>query len=272
MVGRAARRDLREVNGQWARFQRHWFADPAPELARFVSRYWFVTWDYDHPPYRQLVVPYPNVHLSFVQGAAATVHGVAHGHVFRVLSGVGRVFGVAFRPGTFRPFLGRAVSTITDRSIAAVEVFGPGVPQRAMAEATDGPEMVQVVERFLAMIAPPPDPTAEEVAEIVALVAATPEITRVEDLAGRVGIGVRGLQRRFAEHVGVGPKWVIRRYRLHEVTERMASGAVVDWARLATELGYADQAHFVRDFTAMVGESPTVYAQRYPPRTPGKDL
>jgi AraC-like DNA-binding protein len=67
----------------------------------------------------------------------------------------------------------------------------------------------------------------------------------------------------FAEYVGIGPKWVIRRYRPHEVTTRMAAGAVIDLATLAADLGYADQAHFTRDFTAMFGESPTHYAQRY---------
>jgi len=55
-------------------------------------------------------------------------------------------------------------------------------------------------------------------------------------------------------------------YRLHEVGERLASGADIDWVRLAGELGYADQAHFIRDFTAMVGETPTHYAARYPGR------
>jgi AraC-like DNA-binding protein len=57
---------------------------------------------------------------------------------------------------------------------------------------------------------------------------------------------------------------VIRRYRLHEITERMAAGGRIDWMRLALGLGYADQAHLSRDFTAIVGETPTPYAQRYP--------
>ena len=76
---------------------------------------------------------------------------------------------------------------------------------------------------------------------------------------------MRRLQRLFAEHVGVGPKWVIRRYRLHEVTERMSAGAPIDWAALAADLGYADQAHLTRDFTDLFGEPPTAYARRYPP-------
>lgn len=133
-----------------------------------------------------------------------------------------------------------------------------------MEDATSEPEMVRIVERFLHRHAPPRDPVAEEVADMVAQIAATPDLTRVDDLADRLGAGVRRLQRLFAEYVGVGPKWVIRRYRLHEVTERMASGGTIDWAGLAADLGYADQAHFTRDFTAMVGETPTAYAQRYP--------
>jgi AraC-like DNA-binding protein len=56
---------------------------------------------------------------------------------------------------------------------------------------------------------------------------------------------------------------VIRRYRLHEVTARMAAGGAIDWAALAADLGYADQGHFIRDFKRMFGEPPTWYAQRY---------
>ncbi len=70
--------------------------------------------------------------------------------------------------------------------------------------------MVRVVESFLRAKLPPPDPTAEKVAAIVARIAAEPDITRVDTLADRLGSSVRRLQRSFAEHVGVSPKWVIR--------------------------------------------------------------
>ena len=265
MANGSAQRDPREIGGGWSSFQRHWFAEPSPDLSPFVARYWSVSWDLrGQSPYRQLIVPYPNVHLTFVNDNAGTVHGVPRGHVFRVLEGAGRVFGVAFRPGCFRPFLRSSVSTITDRSLPACDVFGPDVPRRAMAEAADEAELCQVVEQFLRAHLPGRDPTAEAVADIVASIAAEPDVTRVDALAGRLGMSVRRLQRLFAEYVGVGPKWVIRRYRLHEVTERLSNGVAPDWARLAAELGYADQAHFSRDFTAMFGESPSRYADRYP--------
>lgn len=166
------------------------------------------------------------------------------------------MFGIAFRPGGFRPFLGSRVSALTDRMIRAADV--PGLPPPP-AEPIDVP----AVERWLRAARPLADPTTLKAAGIVEMIAAETGIARVDAVAERCGMSVRNLQRLFAEHVGVSPKWVIRRYRLREATERMAAGGTVDWAALAVELGYADQAHFCRDFTAMYGEPPTYYARRY---------
>jgi len=247
-------RDDREVGGAWSNFQRHWFGDPSPGLAPFVTQYWLAAWDLrGQPPFRQLIVPSLNVHLSFVGDAGPVVRGVGRRRVFRTLDGIGRAFGVAFRPGCFRPFLKAPVSTITGRSIPARAVFGSDLPEQAMAGATDEIDMASVIEQFLLTHLPGPDPTATSAAGIVARVSAEPDITRVDALADVSGISVRGLQRLFAEHVGIGPKWVIRHYRLTEVTRRMAAGTEIDWAGLAIELGYADQAHFTSDFAAMVG-------------------
>jgi AraC-like DNA-binding protein len=185
------------------------------------------------------------------------VHGVASRHIERVLEGRDRVVGMEFRPGAFRPFLQAPVATLTDRAVPAADV--PGLPPGRPAEPLDA----AAVERWLATALPRPDPDGRRAGEAVALVAAEPGIMRVDQLAARCRASVRGLQRLSAEQVGIGPKWVIRRYRLHEVTGRMAAGRGADWATVAAELGYADQAHLTRDFTAMFGEPPTAYAARY---------
>ncbi|MEV6219143.1 helix-turn-helix domain-containing protein [Nocardia sp. NPDC051833] len=248
-------RDPRELGGAWRAAQRHTFAEPSGEPARYVARYWSVTWEYERP-YRQLVVPLPNVHLSFRDGRAE-VHGPSSAHVYRELSGTGSVFGVAFRPGMFRPFLGGPVARLRDRTIDATAVFGAALPTIAD---------VDTVERFLRAHLPGPDPRADLAARVVAAIAQDIEVTRVETIADRFGLSVRGLQRLFAEYVGLGPKWVVRRYRLHEITERLAGGTEIDWAGTAAELGYADQAHLSRDFRRIFGEPPTRYAQRYDAR------
>ncbi|GIJ58787.1 helix-turn-helix domain-containing protein [Virgisporangium aurantiacum] len=254
-------RDPREVGGGWTAFQDHWYGEPAADLAPYVAHYWAVSWDLrGQPPYRQKIVPYPQVHLSFLTGSedAALVRGVARGFVVRTLDGRGRVFGVAFRPGCFRPLLRRPVSTITDRTLPAAEIFdGAALP----GEATTA-----TVDAFLLARRPAPDPVTETAAGLVDRIATTPGLTRVDALAADAGLSVRSLQRLFSEYVGVAPKWVIRRYRLHEITERLAAGTGVDWAATAAELGYADQAHLTRDFTKLVGEPPTAYAERYPSR------
>jgi len=243
-------RDARELRGAWASFQALRYADPPADLAGAVDHYWGVEWDLrGQPPYAQKVVPYPTVHLTFRDGEPL-VTGPARRHVVRVLEGRGRVFGVAFRPGWFRPFLAGPVAALVGRTVPAAEVFGVGPHE-------------ETVEDFLRERLRP-DPVAATVADIVAYVQRESHLTRADLLADAHGMSLRKLQRLFHEYVGLGPKWVIRRYRLHEVGERLAAGGGVSWAALAAELGYADQAHFVRDFTAMVGESPTSYAQRYP--------
>ena len=74
------------------------------------------------------------------------------------------------------------------------------------------------------------------------------------------GTSKRTLERLFREYVGVGPKWVIQRYRLHDAAEHAATGKACDWADVAARLGYADQAHFIRDFKRFVGQSPAQYS------------
>jgi AraC-like DNA-binding protein len=59
----------------------------------------------------------------------------------------------------------------------------------------------------------------------------------------------------------MGPKWVIARFRLLDAAAAAHSGERVDWAVLAAELGYADQAHLTRAFTAVVGTPPETYRQ-----------
>ena len=74
-------------------------------------------------------------------------------------------------------------------------------------------------------------------------------------------MSLRALQRLFNDAVGVGPKWVINRYRMHEAVARVQAGQPVSWAALAQDLGYFDQAHFIADFRKLVGRTPGDYAQ-----------
>jgi AraC-like DNA-binding protein len=253
-------RDPRELGGAWTRFQDHGSAAPPADLAPFVAGFWTAAWDYEQP-YRQPIAPEPHVHVTIRPGRGVEVHGVSRHHVTRVLEGRDSVVGARFRPGAFRAFLGAPVATLTGRTVPA-----DSLPALAGAPPRDAD--VGSLEAWLRsrLPGPTPAPGGRRAIEAVELAASTPAIRRVDDLADAVGTGVRSLQRLFAEHVGIGPKWVIRRYRLAEVTDRLSTGGAVDWARLAAELGYADQPHLIRDFRDFFGEPPEYHARRYPRR------
>jgi AraC-like DNA-binding protein len=130
-----------------------------------------------------------------------------------------------------------------------------------MTAAPGADELVALVQAFLRERLPPPDPQVELVGRIVAALLHDRTISRVDDATERFNINPRTLQRLFQRYVGVSPKWVLRRYRLHEAAAALAREQHRPWAEVAAELGYYDQSHFIRDFTAAVGLTPVAYAQ-----------
>jgi AraC-like DNA-binding protein len=205
------------------------------------------------------------VHLVFDR-ARSGVWGVPTGAFDYELKGAGRVCGLRFRPGAFRAILGRPLHTITDRVLALSEVFpweDAAVQEQVLAGADDA-AMVAASTGLLAPLLPAPDPQVERIAAILRTAEQTAGLTQVEELAASAGLGVRSLQQLFSDYLGVSPKWVIRRFRLHEAADRLAGGEDLDLAALALGLGYFDQAHFTSDFRKLVGQTPAHYrkAQR----------
>lgn len=254
-------RDARELAGAWRKHQRHGRIPPSEDLAAYVEYFWTAAWHYE-TPYRQLIVPLPNVHLTFRDGRAI-LNGVRTRHHTKILEGHGQVTGVAFRQARFRPFMNASVATITDQELDATQVLAASLPTPLRIAPTI-PAIEEYLRACLTSACEPSTPDgASLAADAMAAITGNTRVTTVEELADQVGVTIRTLQRVFAIHVGVPPKWVIRRYRLHEVTERMAQGQEPHWSALAFELGYADQAHLIRDFKSIFGEPPDHYRQRY---------
>ena len=82
-------------------------------------------------------------------------------------------------------------------------------------------------------------------------------LVRVESLAHQVGVTERQLQRLFLRDIGLSPKQYLRTVRFQEILRALQSGAPTRWADLALRFGFYDQAHFIRDFKAFTGETPS---------------
>jgi AraC-like DNA-binding protein len=240
---------------------RHARRTPAAGLMHCIAHYWVVSWDLrGHKPHVQETLPHPNVHIVFERGNSM-VGGVFTEKFSRVLEGRSQVFGIKFKPGGFRPFLKAPVSSLANRMVPVNSIFGKDADalEEVLLSASDEDEMIAAANEFFVLRAPEPDKTVQLAGDLVERILREPDIKTVDDLAERSGISKRSLQRIFNEYVGINPKWVIRRYRLHELVERLDSGAQMDWAQLALELGYFDQAHLINDFKSIVGRTPVQY-------------
>lgn len=231
---------------------------PPDDLAQFVDGFWSVHWDLEgRPPFEQEILPYPCVNLSTGVGGFE-VHGPATKRFVAQLSHRGDVFGTRFTPAGFSAFARVPMRELVDGIVSVQAATG-----RAPGTSTNDFEAVRAeVATFLRSFQPV---RTEQMALADKLVRRAQEdraIARAEDLARVAGTSLRSLHRLFERHVGVGPKWVVRRSRVQEAAERVARGEHVDWAGAAHDLGYHDQAHLIRDFRDQIGLTPAAYARR----------
>ena len=251
----------------------HRFA-PAPDLADVVRRYWLPVWSL--PPGRstvQRVLQYP-VCLVVVSDDYARVVGPTTGLSTQELSGEGWAAGVMLQPATGSMLLDGPVTADSVRDVESLEILD-GAALVAEVRAAMGPapgepasrqRAVAALEAALAGLGPV-DEEGLLVNAVVDYVEGDPQVRRVGQICDKFAIGERSLQRLAARRIGLSPKWLIQRRRLHEASERLREAGTVDLARVASDLGYADQAHFGRDWRRVTGLTPGEYAAE--PRASG---
>ncbi|MBE1876333.1 AraC family transcriptional regulator [Myceligenerans pegani] len=245
---------------------------PAPDLADLVDWHWVITWDL--PPgatFTQAVVPHP-VGQVVAEDAGFLAYAMPAAAVDqRTLSGSGGVVGTKLRPGGYRALLG--LTHPGERgAVGPATILGPTAPRAATVaidQARDGraDAAVRTVTPLLRAAAErtrTPRSTAALAAlgEAFAMIADAVPGTTVAELTAGLGTTPRTLQRLFADWVGVGPKWVLQRHRVHLAAELLGREPEPNLAGLAAAVGYYDQAHFTGDFARVFGVAPGEYARR----------
>ncbi|GAA3399723.1 DUF6597 domain-containing transcriptional factor [Paenibacillus hodogayensis] len=246
---------------------------PSPDLDWLIKRFWVVRWDLrGKPPYRQIVLSHPNVNMVFECGNTR-IYGVNRTSETRIVQGEGRVLGIKFQPGGFYPFWKQDIAGLAGKSVSLEEAFGQeaNALETAVLAQPDDEGMIRLAEQFFRARMPERDEGVEEASRIVRTIENDRHIAKVDDLADRFSIGKRTLQRLFSRYVGISPKWVIQRYRLHEAAEQAERGEQPDWVKLSMDMGYYDQAHFIKDFKAIIGKTPEEHRLQKVPHGLGDD-
>lgn len=240
--------------------------EPPGALAHWILHLWRVSWDLGEEVYVQESVPHPSVNLSFEDDEAthgslgqACVTGVWPKNYLRRLTGRGSATGIAFRAAQFRPWFRASVAGLTGKTLPLESRLpvAPGLARRVLDADLEG--AASLCEACLLPLRPGPDSWADRLADAVELMRRDRQLNRTDELARRLGVGVRTLQRLFLSYVGVGAKWVAMHFRVHEAIDRLRAEPELAVGDLALELGYYDQAHFVHEFRRMTGAAPEAY-------------
>lgn len=207
----------------------------------------------------QPILQYPAVNIAVESGEALAylpVDGVGH----RTLTGTGWAAGVLLRPGAgalvvpgdHSELLGRVEPIARGRDLVAAVI----------ASMHGGADLAAVVTAYEVWLAPLLDAVDDETRLVNAICDAAehdPTVTAPRDLHERFGLTERSLQRLLKRRVGFAPRWLIQRRRLQEAAFRLREQPDLSLAALAADLGYADQAHFTRDFGSVIGQPPGDY-------------
>jgi AraC-like DNA-binding protein len=147
------------------------------------------------------------------------------------------------------------LSEFRDQKIELSHLFRKGALikiEQDLARAPDAEARVAFVEEFLLRYMRPSRPPSL-LAQAASSLRFDPSIS-VSDLATHLDISVRHLSRGFKAAFGVGPKQFARLVRVEKAVAARRDGCC--WSDIAQSCGFADQAHLIHDFQAIVGVAP----------------
>jgi AraC-like DNA-binding protein len=164
--------------------------------------------------------------------------------------------------------LGLPLDELTGQIVDVADVFGVAGTEliERIREESCGGRRFAALDRFLMQQGaegPQPPP---EVNYAWRRIKATGGAVPISRLVEEVGWSHRHLIAMFKRHIGVTPRAAARIIRFERVLRRVDRRAPVRWDRIAADLGYADQAHLIRDFKTFSGTTPAAFRSDSPKR------
>lgn len=255
---------------------------PSPQFAHIVDRFWVTRWAV-RPGARDAAVvslrfPEPNVVLN---GNRLIFHGILRERHTTPVVGGGAFYGAALRPGVAVELIGGDAAGHTDH-VTLLSQTEWGLRARRLdtdlrAAVRDGglPAFAAAFERHLrGHYAGAKSRDRDRIGAMIDRIRNDGTINRVTHLTEEFHLSIRTVQRLFLHQLGVNPKWLLRRSRIHHAAARLERHQPERWSELASEFGYFDDSHFARDFAETLGVTPYSFARAaapMPESEPGAD-
>lgn len=174
------------------------------------------------------------------------------------------MMGVHFKPGGVAPFLPPPAEELRDCVVELDVIWGAGswdLRERLLA-ARGVRAKFHLLENFLLSRlarARPDGAQRRKISWALDRFRREPHAVTIRSVVDQLGISHKHFISQFRQQVGLTPKLFCRIRRFQQVLSRIASRQSVEWADIACDCGYSDQAHFVHDFQAFAGLNPTAY-------------
>jgi AraC-like DNA-binding protein len=165
-------------------------------------------------------------------------------------NGAVQLLGIRFHPGGTSPFFRVPMTELTDRIVELGAISSELERELLLAEKTHVIESVLLARLLRGRY----DSSSMTLA---AQIVSSAGCISIDRLATKAGISSRQLERRFMRDIGVGPKLLSRILRFQQVF-RAVERVDPEWASIAVDCGYYDQAHLIRDFNQFAGQTPAV--------------
>lgn len=255
---------------------------PPPPLAPFVRELWYFTAP-ELPDLIERVLPTGAMsllinlaedELRWYEGddparchrlGGAAVCG-AHAEHFAIDTAEQReIVGVELTPGGASPLFGHDAEALASTHVSLDALWGreaERVRERVLEARTPGDKLRALGDALAARALRRPRPRDPAVDFALAAFADPSRACTVADVIGQLGTSPKRFIRRFTEQVGLTPKRYCRVKRFQQAVSAIDRGERVSWAGVAASCGYYDQAHFIHDFRAFAGLTPTEYVAR----------
>jgi AraC-like DNA-binding protein len=173
--------------------------------------------------------------------------------------------GAYFRAGCASRFFDIPLSNLADTAVAVGDVWGArGSPLSGrLADLNEAARIDRVESILLARLRQRQQRTRSlDVEGLAASVLRRAGRVTVDGMARAAGVSRQHLSREFRERIGVGPKLYSRLARFQSVLAHASTRMTIDWARVAIDMGFADQSHMIAECRQFSGLTPQSLADR----------
>jgi AraC-like DNA-binding protein len=246
---------------------------PIAELQPFVKCFWTMEAESEKEPVRQRIVPDGCMEMIFNYGdrfqqyfedgtsilqPKSFIFGQITSFIEVAPTGVTGIIAARFLPEGLTPFLDIPVASLENKAVSIEEIFsekGTQLQQEVLA-ASDNQQRIKIIETFLLSRLSEPQAIDSIAKACVEVIFQSQGQLGVVELADKVNVNRRNMERKFTTAIGMSPKQLSRVARLQATLKMLDQKKYTSLTSLAYENGYYDQAHFIKDFKEFTGMSP----------------